>query len=119
MLARESAQLWDELRKIVLLEQADAGDACRTGVKTRAGIGERDASEGEDGGAFLAGLVEGIQARGGGVFFFEDWTEDDEVYCSCCGTFRDRVTGLCHTHAGEGPPATFPDGAYGFGGDVI
>ena len=41
MLARESAQLWDESRKIVLLEQADAGDACRTGVKTRAGIGER------------------------------------------------------------------------------
>ena len=92
MLRGQSAQLLDESRKIVLLEEADTSDAGGAGIKTGTSILEGHASESENGSVVPASLVESVQSGWDDSSFFEDRAEDCEVGGLCGGDVLCRMT---------------------------
>ena len=90
---------------IVLLKEADRGDASGSGGKARLGVRESDAAEGEDWDVCLAGLFEHRQAGGAngwGVFLFKHWCEDGEGRA-----FGRGLDDLCRGVAGDSYERSF------------
>jgi hypothetical protein len=63
---------------LVVLKEANGGDAGGSSCEAGVNIRRRDPAKGEDWDGCLASFAQKIQARGLGVSFFEDGSEDGE-----------------------------------------
>ena len=68
----------DNVLNVVVLKEADGGDAGGSVCEAGWGVGECDSSEGQDRDFGFAGFAECGQASWACIFFFEDWSEDGE-----------------------------------------
>jgi hypothetical protein len=86
--------LFHDFGNVVVLEEADGGDACGSCGHARVSIVSSDSAQGQDWDLCDAGVLKSEQACGLRAFFFEDWGEDGEgcVGGSGLGYFRWRVT---------------------------
>ena len=75
---RLAAQLFHDCGDLVVLEEADGGDTGGSGCEAGMNVRWRDPAKGEDWNGYLASFAEKFQARGAGVPFFEDGSEDCE-----------------------------------------
>lgn len=72
------AQTLCNFGNVVLLEEADGGDAGGPGCQAGVGIIQSNSTQRQDWDVRLAGFVEKVETRGAGVFFFEYRGEDGE-----------------------------------------
>jgi hypothetical protein len=74
-----STQFRYDIRDVVFLEEANCGDAGRSGLETRLDVFERHSSQGQDWNARFARFAK-LRESGcfaaGGIFLFEDRPED-------------------------------------------
>ena len=93
-----SAQGADDGGDVVFLEEADGRDSGCSGLQAGAGVLQSDSPECEDRNFGAAGLTESVEAfwaGSGGIFLFEDGSEESQVsaVCGSLGDFFWGVTG--------------------------
>ena len=74
-----------DLGNVVVLEEADGGDAGGSCCETGMGIRESDPAQGQHRDVCAAGFVQSVRPAGVRVFFFEDRGEDGEGGVVGCG----------------------------------
>src|SRR5580698_3187581 len=82
------AESADDFGDIVFLKETDGGDAGGSSGQAGAGVGKCDAAQGQDRDVGCAGFAECGESGWLGIriaFFSEDWGEDGEGGCLCCG----------------------------------
>lgn len=119
------------LGEIILLKQANCGDAGSPGGEARASVRKGNSAEGEDQKSGLASLPQHLQAcRTGsnGVFLFENWREDSKSrgVSRSLGHFGRGVAGHRYkrffgsSFAGKGARATLsPDRSDFLRGNIV
>ena len=110
------AESADDFGDIVFLKKTDGGDAGGSSGQAGAGVGRCDAAQGQDRDVGCAGFAECGESGWLGIriaFFPEDWGEDGEGGCLCCGlgcfcegVAGDGDDGIVRDCAGEWPAPT-------------
>ena len=90
-----ASQTLHHFRNVVLLKEADGGNASRARIEAGASVIERDTTQGKHGNRLPASFTQPVEAGGArlrGILLFEDWSKHREV----------SSLGACTSDIGDG-----------------